>query len=306
MPGTSLPEIENAGLDRLKLIGRLSRICHARLDRIRSAPPLVPSLSAIRAGRAVPGGDGPPQRPVRPVLAGRLRLFNVLSLALDYDVFGPDAFQVPLALTMGVFCPVVLIAIVSLRGSPTMLRMAGAMLATVLVDIAIALNSARLAPPEHAASYIILAAIVPPRRTHLAVAVPTYRRLLRHVLRALCRADPRLRSRRARTGRLAAPRLGTDPGAAQARVFAGMGGEDGVSSRPAGEAPGGGVGPRQCAADHPVGDGFPHAPAEPAPFLRTPRSDVAGGRRRGPLARCRLRGYRSFQTLQRRGRPPCR
>lgn len=88
-------------------------------------------------------------------------LFNVLSLVLDYDVFGPDAFQVPLALTMGVFCPVVLIAIVSLRGSPTMLRMAGAMLATVLVDIAIALNSARLAPPEHAASYIILAAIVP-------------------------------------------------------------------------------------------------------------------------------------------------
>jgi diguanylate cyclase (GGDEF)-like protein len=88
-------------------------------------------------------------------------IFNVLSLLLDYDVFGPDAFQVPLALTMGMFCPVVLIAILSLRGSPTMLRMTGAVLATVLVDIAIVLNSARLAPPGHANSYIILAAIVP-------------------------------------------------------------------------------------------------------------------------------------------------
>lgn len=92
---------------------------------------------------------------------GVFAVFNVLSLILDYDVFGPDAFQVPLALTIGVFCPVALIAILSLRGAPTMLRTTGAVLATVLVDIAVVLNSARIAPPEHVASYIILAAIVP-------------------------------------------------------------------------------------------------------------------------------------------------
>lgn len=88
-------------------------------------------------------------------------LFNVLSLVMDHDVFGPEAFHVPLGLTMGVFCPVTLLAILSLRGRPTMLRMTGAALATVLVDTAIVLNSARLAPPAHADSYIILAAIVP-------------------------------------------------------------------------------------------------------------------------------------------------
>ncbi|SFL19907.1 GGDEF domain-containing protein [Methylorubrum salsuginis] len=88
-------------------------------------------------------------------------LFNVLSLVMDHDVFGPAAFHVPLALTLGVFCPVALLAILSLRGRPTMLRMTLAASATGLVDTAIVLNSARLAPPAHTDTYILLAAIVP-------------------------------------------------------------------------------------------------------------------------------------------------
>ncbi|WP_342148735.1 GGDEF domain-containing protein [Methylorubrum sp. SB2] len=88
-------------------------------------------------------------------------LFNVLSLVMDHDVFGPDAFRVPLWLTMGVFCPVAILAILSLRGRPTMLRMTAAASATGLVDTAIVLNSARLAPPAHTDSYVVLAAFVP-------------------------------------------------------------------------------------------------------------------------------------------------
>ena len=88
-------------------------------------------------------------------------LFNVLSLVMDHDVFGPEAFRVPFILTMGVFCPVAILSILSLRGRPTVLRMTAAASATGLVDTAIVLNSARLAPPAHAASYIVLAAIVP-------------------------------------------------------------------------------------------------------------------------------------------------
>lgn len=88
-------------------------------------------------------------------------LFNVLSLVMDHDVFGPEAFRVPLALTLGVFCPVALLAILSLRGRPTMLRMTLAASSTGLVDTAIVLNSARLAPPAHTDTYILLAAIVP-------------------------------------------------------------------------------------------------------------------------------------------------
>ncbi|WP_232628496.1 GGDEF domain-containing protein [Methylobacterium sp. Leaf118] len=88
-------------------------------------------------------------------------LFNILSLVMDHDVFGPEAFHVPFGLTMGVFCPVALAAILSLQGRPTMVRMTVAALATALVDIAIVLNSARLAPPTHAQAYVIIAAIVP-------------------------------------------------------------------------------------------------------------------------------------------------
>lgn len=88
-------------------------------------------------------------------------LFNVLSLVMDHDVFGPEAFYVPLGLTLGVFCPVALGAILSLRGRPTMVRMTLAATATALVDIAVVLNSARLAPPAHEEAYVIIAAIVP-------------------------------------------------------------------------------------------------------------------------------------------------
>ncbi|MEH3117691.1 MAG: diguanylate cyclase [Methylorubrum populi] len=88
-------------------------------------------------------------------------LFNVLSLVMDRDVFGPQGFAVPLAMTLGVFCPVALAAIVSLRGRPSTVRISAAALATVLVDIAVVLNSARLAPAPHADVYVIIATIVP-------------------------------------------------------------------------------------------------------------------------------------------------
>ncbi|ARO55943.1 putative diguanylate cyclase (GGDEF domain) [Methylorubrum extorquens] len=88
-------------------------------------------------------------------------LFNVLSLVMDREVFGPEGFVVPLAMTLGVFCPVALAAIVSLRGRPTTVRISTAVLATALVDIVVVLNSARLAPAPHADVYIIIATIVP-------------------------------------------------------------------------------------------------------------------------------------------------
>lgn len=88
-------------------------------------------------------------------------LFNVLSLVMDREVFGPEGFVVPLAMTLGVFCPVALAAILSLQGRPTMVRISAAVLATALVDIVVVLNSARLAPAPHADVYIIIATIVP-------------------------------------------------------------------------------------------------------------------------------------------------
>lgn len=88
-------------------------------------------------------------------------LFNVLSLVMDREVFGPEGFVVPLAMTLGVFCPVALAAIVSLRGRPTTVRISAAVLATALVDIVVVINSARLAPAPHADVYIIIATIVP-------------------------------------------------------------------------------------------------------------------------------------------------
>ncbi len=88
-------------------------------------------------------------------------LFNVLSLPMDYDAFGPDAVGIPIALTLGVFCPLALAAILSLRGRPSTGRQAAAALVAVLADIAIVLNSARLVPAPHRDAYIIIAAIVP-------------------------------------------------------------------------------------------------------------------------------------------------
>ena len=92
---------------------------------------------------------------------GLFTFFNVLSLAIDRDVFGPEGFIVPLAMTLGLFCPVALLAILSLRGRPSTVRISAAALATVLVDIVVVLNSARLAPPPHADVYVVLASIVP-------------------------------------------------------------------------------------------------------------------------------------------------
>ncbi|PXW63863.1 diguanylate cyclase [Methylobacterium sp. B4] len=92
---------------------------------------------------------------------GLFTLFNVLSLIMDREVFGPEGFAVPLAMTLGLFCPVALAAIASLRGRPTVTRISIAVLATVLVDIVVVLNSARLAPAPHTDVYVIIATIVP-------------------------------------------------------------------------------------------------------------------------------------------------
>lgn len=88
-------------------------------------------------------------------------VFNLLSLKMDRDVFGPTAFAVPLLLTLGVFVPTALAAIVALRGDPLAERQAAAVIVTSLVDMAIVLNSARIAPAPHSSSYLILAVIVP-------------------------------------------------------------------------------------------------------------------------------------------------
>ncbi|MFE1602056.1 GGDEF domain-containing protein [Methylobacterium sp. ID0610] len=88
-------------------------------------------------------------------------VFNVLSLKTDHDAFSAEAMVVPLVLTLGVFVPVAVAAIIALRGRPSPLRLTLAALATALTDMAIVLNSARLVAPEHTNTYLILAAIVP-------------------------------------------------------------------------------------------------------------------------------------------------
>ncbi|GJD58809.1 GGDEF domain-containing protein [Methylobacterium dankookense] len=88
-------------------------------------------------------------------------LFNILSLKTDLDAFGPERVHIPLIATLGVFVPVALGSILALRGRPSHLRLTLAALATALVDMLVVLNSARLAPPEHTNTYLILAALVP-------------------------------------------------------------------------------------------------------------------------------------------------
>lgn len=88
-------------------------------------------------------------------------LFNVLSLKTDLDLFGEEALAVPLFLTLGVFVPATLLAIVSLRGTPSANRQAAAVIVTALLDMAIVLNSARIVPAPHSDTYLILAVIVP-------------------------------------------------------------------------------------------------------------------------------------------------
>ncbi|MCC0809315.1 GGDEF domain-containing protein [Methylobacterium sp. W2] len=88
-------------------------------------------------------------------------LFNIISLKIDFDLFGRDAIAVPAGLTVGVFIPLALGWIVALRGRPSLRRQGAAATITSLADMAIVLNSARIVPQEHADTYLILAAIVP-------------------------------------------------------------------------------------------------------------------------------------------------
>lgn len=88
-------------------------------------------------------------------------IFNVLSLKLDFEAFGPKAFVVPAFLTLGVFTPVAIGAIVALRGRPSARRVTVAAIAVSLVDMAIVLNGARTVPDGHADVYLVLAVIVP-------------------------------------------------------------------------------------------------------------------------------------------------
>lgn len=88
-------------------------------------------------------------------------VFNVLSLKMDFDLFGPEQFAVPAFLTLGVFLPAGLMAIAGLHGITTARRQAGIVTGIALLDMVIVLNSARIAPQPHAGTYLILAVIVP-------------------------------------------------------------------------------------------------------------------------------------------------
>ncbi|KQP42819.1 desulfoferrodoxin [Methylobacterium sp. Leaf104] len=88
-------------------------------------------------------------------------VFNVISLKMDFDQFGPDRFAVPAFLTLGVFLPSGLLAILALHGLTSARRQAGIVAGIALLDMAIVLNSARIAPAAHADTYLILAVIVP-------------------------------------------------------------------------------------------------------------------------------------------------
>jgi len=88
-------------------------------------------------------------------------LFNLLSLWVDLDLFGPERVLVPAALTLGLFVPVALAAYFCLSGQPSPGRQTAAVSATALTDVAIILNSARMAPGTDADTYVILAAITP-------------------------------------------------------------------------------------------------------------------------------------------------
>lgn len=92
---------------------------------------------------------------------GVFLIFNLLSLKIDLDKFGPDAFAVPAALTLGLIVPVTLVAMLLLRGVPSPRRQTGAVLVPSLVSMGVVLNSARVVPVSHADTYLMLAAIIP-------------------------------------------------------------------------------------------------------------------------------------------------
>lgn len=88
-------------------------------------------------------------------------VFNVISLKMDFDLFGPEHFVVPAFLTLGVFLPAGLLSILALHGVTSTRRQAWIVTGISLLDMAIVLNSARIAPAIHADTYLILAVIVP-------------------------------------------------------------------------------------------------------------------------------------------------
>lgn len=87
--------------------------------------------------------------------------FNVLSLKMDFDVFGAERFVVPAFLTLGVFTPLTVAGILALHGSPSTDRQAAVVIGTALIDMTVVLTSAQIAPAGHADSYRILAVVVP-------------------------------------------------------------------------------------------------------------------------------------------------
>ncbi len=132
----------------------------SEIDAVRFRPwhrlKLSPALEAqFRAGE-----DGRSGTHIRSWLLVFI-LFNILSLKLDYEAFGPEAFVVPAFLTLGVFTPVACLAILCLNDRPSPLRRTAAATVTSLLDMAIVLNSARTVPNGHADVYIALAVIVP-------------------------------------------------------------------------------------------------------------------------------------------------
>ena len=88
-------------------------------------------------------------------------VFNVLSLKMDFDLFGPEQFTIPAFLTLGVFLPAGLAAIAALHGITSARRQAAVVIGIAVLDMVIVLNSARIAPQTHADTYLILAVIVP-------------------------------------------------------------------------------------------------------------------------------------------------
>ncbi|GEP09581.1 GGDEF domain-containing protein [Methylobacterium gnaphalii] len=86
---------------------------------------------------------------------------NVLSVKVDFDMFGADAVAVPAALTLGLLVPVTLLAVVLLRREPSPLRQMACVLSVSLVAMGVTLNSARIVSEPHGDVYLILAAIIP-------------------------------------------------------------------------------------------------------------------------------------------------
>jgi diguanylate cyclase (GGDEF)-like protein len=88
-------------------------------------------------------------------------VFNVISLKVDFDLFGPEDFRLPAYLTLLGFVPIAILGILALGFWTSARFQALVVAATVLTDLVIVLNSARIAPAGHTDTYLILAAIVP-------------------------------------------------------------------------------------------------------------------------------------------------